>query len=282
VEEERTTRARGLSTARAVLRVLALLARSPEGLRADEVARALGKSPSTAYNLLGSLCEEGFAVHHHGRYRLADPSVAVAAAVAQSAAPLAGLGVAVDDLFARTHKRSYLAAVRGGRIVVPLVRGHQGMRRLPGLGATIGSNAHALALGKVALAHLDGPALERYIGSGLDAFTPDTIVDPAALRAELQRVRRDGLAGDREEFAADACCLAAPVHDEHGRAVAVLGISMPLRTYERDREELEGELREVAGHAEVPAIREAATRSWRATAPEPTVAALSAEMEVSA
>jgi DNA-binding IclR family transcriptional regulator len=282
VSEERTTKARGLSTARAVLRVLALLARTPDGLRADEVARVLGKSPSTAYNLLSSLCEEGFAVHRHGRYRLADPAAAVAAAVAQSAAPLAGLGTAVDDLFARTRKRSYLAAVRGGRIVVPLVRGHQGMRRLPGLGATIGTNAHALALGKVALAHLDGAALDRYIGTGLPSFTPDTIVDPAALRTELHDVRERGLAADREEFAADSCCLAAPVRDERGRAVAVLGISMPLRTFERDREELEGELLDVAAHAEVPAIREATTGSWRAAAPLPTVAAPSVEMEVSA
>jgi acetyl-CoA synthetase len=265
-----------------VLRVLALLARSPEGLRADEVARALGKSPSTAYNLLSSLCEEGFAVHHHGRYRLADPAAAVATAVAQSPAPLAGLGTAVDDLFARTHKRSYLATVRGGRIVIPLVRGHQGIRRLPGLGATIGADAHALALGKVALAHLEGPALERYIGAGLNAFTPDTIVDPAALRDELRHVRQDGIAADREEFAADACCLAVPVRDAHGRAVAALGVSMSVRTYERDRAELEGELRAVAAHAEVPAIREATAGSWRAPSPRPTVAAPSAEMEVSA
>ena len=54
---------RSLSTARAVLRVLALLAERPEGVRADEVAKTLGKSVSTAYYLLTSLCEEGFAVH---------------------------------------------------------------------------------------------------------------------------------------------------------------------------------------------------------------------------
>jgi acetyl-CoA synthetase len=282
VSEERTTATRGLSTARAVLRVLALLARSPQGLRASDVARELGKSPSTAYNLLDSLCAEGYATHEHGRYRLADPAHAVAAAADDSVLPLAGLGGAVDDLFRRTHKRAYLAAVRGGRIVVPLVRGQQGMRRIPGMGAALGRNAHALALGKVALAQLDGPALRRYVGDGLPAFTPETIVDPAGLARELERVRRDGLAFDREEFAADSCCLAVPVTDARGHAVAALGISMSLRAFEHDRDELAGVLREVAAGVRVPAIREDAARSWRAARAVPTVAAPSAEMEVSA
>ena len=54
-------RHRGLSTARAALQVTWLLARAPDGVRADEVAPTLGKSVSTAYNLLASLCDEGVA-----------------------------------------------------------------------------------------------------------------------------------------------------------------------------------------------------------------------------
>jgi len=50
--------------------VLSLLVERPTGVRADEVAEVLGKSISTAYNLLTSLCEEGFAVHESkGVYR---------------------------------------------------------------------------------------------------------------------------------------------------------------------------------------------------------------------
>ena len=52
---EATKAHRGLSTARAALRVTWLLARAPEGVRADQVASTLGKSVSTAYNLLASL-----------------------------------------------------------------------------------------------------------------------------------------------------------------------------------------------------------------------------------
>jgi DNA-binding IclR family transcriptional regulator len=242
-------RLRGLSTARAVLQVLVLLARSPAGLRADAAAEALGKSVSTAYNLLDSLCEEGFAVHgEHGCYQLADPAQALlsAEAAATHPRPLAGLAHVLDELFARTHKRAYIAAAHGGRIVIPLVRGRQGIRRIPGLEGEIRSNLHALALGKVVLSLQDPQSLRAYVAEGLTAFTPHTILDPEVLVDELDEVRRSGVASDCEEFGEDFCCLAAPVFDARRRAVAVLGISMSARSFELERERLTGVLVEVA------------------------------------
>src|SRR5258708_38834643 len=100
-----TAGGRSLSTARAVLRVLAFLAQNPRGVRADEVAEVTGKSVSTAYYLLTSLCEEGFAVHEaRGIYRAA-PSEPPAAVPGDRSS-------AVDELFLKTHKRPYLGIVR--------------------------------------------------------------------------------------------------------------------------------------------------------------------------
>ncbi len=79
------TSSRSLSTARAVLRVLSMLAEQPTGVRADEVAHELGKSTSTAYYLLTSLCEEGFAVHESkGLYRPAKGLEQLTAAAEQA------------------------------------------------------------------------------------------------------------------------------------------------------------------------------------------------------
>ncbi len=304
-------RARGLSTARAALQLLALLARSPHGLRADEAARALGKSVSTAYNLLDSLCEEGFAVHGaRGHYRFAIPAEApaLAARVAslvgpgdagglpatplaqhRASRPLAGLVTVLDELFARSHKRAYLAVAHAGRIVIPLVRGRQGIRRIPGLDGEIGPNAHALALGKVALALHDAPTLERYVGDGLRAFTPHTIVDPRVLYDQLDEIRRDGVAADREEFGRDVCCVAAPVFNARREAVAILGISMSARSFSLEGEELAGLLREVAERAgaalPAPSFPTIPEESGRSCLPAPsgrTVAAQIPETEVSA
>ena len=104
---------RGLSTARAALSVTWLLARTPDGVRADEVAHELGKSVSTAYNLLASLCDEGVAERlPGGLYHLSD---AFRETVAEESDRHDLSGV-VDDLLTRTHKRAYLAVLRSGHL----------------------------------------------------------------------------------------------------------------------------------------------------------------------
>lgn len=246
-----------------MLHLLSLLAQAPDGLRADEVAGALGKSTSTAYNLLDTLCQEGFAAHApDGTYNLVGEATSfVPAAGGRDIS--AGLVGVLDELFARTHKRVYLAAASSGQVVIPLARGRQGMPRIPGLGARIGENAHALALGKVALSLLDDAVLERYLARGLRAFTPETITAPDVLRAQLQDIRAGAVAFDCEEFGEDFCCLAAPVRNGRGQAVAALGISMSARCFELEREPLSEALREVSAQATavlsgpaVPAISE--------------------------
>lgn len=238
---------RGLSTARAVLRVTSLLARTPQGVRADEVAQALGKSVSTAYNLLASLCEEGVAMRGPGAvYGLAP---AFRALIASGVAPHAqdpGLTSLVEDLLARTHKRSYLGVVQGGRMRVVVERGVQGMARIPGLDPEIDDAAHAVALGKVMLALAGEDAVERYARRGLRAFTDRTITRPQALRAELREVRRTGLATEYEELCEDFCCMAAPVLDARGAFLGALGLSMSRRAFDDEHDALAETLRDAA------------------------------------
>ena len=232
---------RGLSTARAALQVAWLLAARPDGVRADEVAETLGKSVSTAYNLLASLCEEGVAAHHAGGvYRLAPAFREVVATGNAAPAPeLHDLSGLVGDMLAHTHKRSYLGVVHGGDLQMVLERGLQGMPKLPGLEPRIRDNAHALALGKVVLALAPPEVVARYVRSpGLRRFTAHTITDPDALRDELAAVRRRGFAVEREEFDEDFCCIAAPVRDEHRRFLGVIGISMTRRAFEDEHEAL--------------------------------------------
>src|SRR6185295_17468963 len=139
-----------------------MLARAPEGVRADEVATRLNKSVSTAYNLLNSLCDEHVAARGPGGvYRLA-PEFKHAVASDGAGEDFTGNG----DL----------------RIV--LEKGMQGMPKLPGMDPEIRDNAHALALGKVVLAHSPPEAVDRYIANGLRPFTPNTITGPDELRQE--------------------------------------------------------------------------------------------------
>ena len=232
---------RGLSTARAALQVAWLLAARPEGVRADQVAETLGKSVSTAYNLLASLCEEGVAAHHPGGvYRLAPAfRELVATGITAPAPELHDVSGLVGDLLERTHKRTYLGVVRDGELHLVLERGVQGMPKLPGLEPRIGDNAHALALGKIVLALAPPEVVARYVASpGLQRFTAHTITDPEALGDELAAIRRRGFAVEREEFDEDFCCIAAPVRDRRRRFLGVIGISMTRRAFDHEHEAL--------------------------------------------
>jgi DNA-binding IclR family transcriptional regulator len=257
---------RGLSTARAALLVVWLLAREPDGVRADEVADTLGKSVSTAYNLLASLCDEGVAERRPGSvYRL---TTLFRETVAEQGDRHDLSGV-VDDLLARTHKRAYLAVVRAGQLRVVLERGMQGMPKLPGMRPEIEDNAHALALGKVVLALEPPDAVERYLGGGLKRFTPATITDPRRLREELRDVRLRGVAAEREEFGKDFCCLAAPILDHRRRFLGAAGISMSRHAFDTERAQLEETLRDVVRFQASAEVREVLDRG-----PQPNLASL--------
>lgn len=235
---------RGLSTARAVLKVLAFLREHPEGVRAADVAGVVGKSVSTAYYLLTSLCEEGFAARDPsgGRYRLRSPA-------GPEPPPGGELERAVEELFLRTHKRSYLGRIQRGALEIVAVRGRQGMPKMPGLGSRVEDGAHALAMGKIVLALLPEQARRRYVSRGLRAFTPATIVDPEALMTELDEIRRRGVAVEREEFDADFCCVAAPVRDARGRFVATIGLSSTTHAFDAERAGFVEVVRDVARSA---------------------------------
>ena len=259
---------RGLSTARAALSVTWLLARTPDGVRADEVANELGKSVSTAYNLLASLCDEGVAERLPGGLYHLSSVFRETVAEESDRHDLSGV---VDDLLARTHKRAYLAVLRGTQLRVVLERGLQGMPKLPGMNPEISDNAHALALGKIVLARAPADALEYYLTSGLRRFTPATITEPDVLRAELRRVRRTGVAVDREEIAPDFCCIAAPLLDEQRHFLGAVGISMSVRAFDAERDALEETLRDVVGFqacADRREVLEAGRTPALASAPE--------------
>lgn len=86
--------------------------------------------------------------------------------------------------------------------------------------------AYCSGLGKVLLSALPLHELEAFLIEGeLVALTPNTITDPTAFKAEIERVRRKGWAMDDCEIASDLRCVAVPVVDAQGRAVAAISSS---------------------------------------------------------
>jgi IclR family acetate operon transcriptional repressor len=85
---------------------------------------------------------------------------------------------------------------------------------------------HYSGLGKALLAALSEDELTDHLQRHrLPRRTPTTICDADALRTELARVRSAGWAIDDEESNTGVCCVAAPIFDQFGEAVAAVSIS---------------------------------------------------------
>ncbi len=108
--------------------------------------------------------------------------------------------------------------------------------------------AHCVATGKVLLAHLPEPARAAH-AAGLEAYTPRTITDPAALLQALAVIRAKGFGVNLGEWRETVRGAAAPIRNSLGTVVAAVGISGPS---ERLTQKRIGEL--------VPHVVEAATR----------------------
>jgi len=83
---------------------------------------------------------------------------------------------------------------------------------------------HGSAQGKVALAFSSPEFQARILRGRHEMLTPATIVGPAALRAELDKVRAQGWATAPNQSAMGLNTLAAPVFDASGALCGAVGV----------------------------------------------------------
>jgi DNA-binding IclR family transcriptional regulator len=87
---------------------------------------------------------------------------------------------------------------------------------------------HASSLGKCITAFQPSGRSQKLLRAfSLVRFTPNTIVDEAALSKELELVRARGYSTDFEESTLGGCCVGAPIFGREGYSVAAISISTP-------------------------------------------------------
>lgn len=101
------------------------------------------------------------------------------------------------------------------------------------------SPLHASGIGKALLAQMEPARRARALGTAapggaLERFTPRTLTDPGALAQDLARTRARGYAIDDEEKTEGMRCVAAPVFDMSGEAVAGISVSGPTSRVGRE------------------------------------------------
>lgn len=98
------------------------------------------------------------------------------------------------------------------------------------MGSKLGARnpVYCTALGKAILAHLPGVEIDQVLAAcRFEARTKNTITNVLALKQELKITRERGYALDNEEIEDGIRCIAAPILNATGRAVAAMSVSGP-------------------------------------------------------
>lgn len=86
--------------------------------------------------------------------------------------------------------------------------------------------AYCTGVGKAMLAFLPEAEIDRAVAmQSFHRFTPNTIVDAAALKDELTAIRARGVSYDREEHEPGIICVALPILTEAGRPLGALSVT---------------------------------------------------------
>ena len=90
--------------------------------------------------------------------------------------------------------------------------------------------AYCTGVGKAMMAYLDKEPLKDALQQqSFHVFTEFTLADEAALRAELNDIRSNGYAFDREEHEPDIICVALPILTAKGRILGALSVTSSTR-----------------------------------------------------
>ncbi len=214
-------------TPSAVRKALGMLdAFTPEApeLSIRELARRSGVARSTAHRLVGELVGWGALERSPGGVRLGVKLFELGS-LAPSSVTLRDAALPYAHHLHEVTQLTVNVAIRSGDEIVYLEKITSRSLRVPhsrqgGRGAL-----HATGLGKAILAFGDAGDTDRLLAGPLAALTPKTIVDPAALRVELGRVRERRVAYDVEESRLGLFCVAAPILDGRGRALGALSVT---------------------------------------------------------
>lgn len=204
------------------LLVRVLEAEQPVGL--TELAAASGIPKSTASRLVSALERRGLVEQDGQRGRLR-PGPAILR--------VAERGLLVRSMVELARPTLEALSEITGETINLAVPGRHGVEHVAqadgayilGAGQWLGRTMdfHCTANGKVFMAFGRATIPAR----PLTAPTPQTITDPARLRTELERVRRDSFAAAVDELEVGLAAIAAPVHGSGGEVIAALSITGP-------------------------------------------------------
>jgi DNA-binding IclR family transcriptional regulator len=146
----------------------------------------------------------------------------------------------MQEMAEETHKTIELSTLdRDQLILIEQIEGTEGVRLYSRVGGVY-PYFHALAVGKIYLAHMDPEKRRKVLDKiGLPAVTEHTIIRMDNLEEELLRVRKNGYAFEDQELRKGVRRVGAPIYDYQNNLAGCIGIAATVFSFElEDREYL--------------------------------------------
>jgi DNA-binding IclR family transcriptional regulator len=226
-------RAEGVKLNQSVRKAITLLRATAEDRSANvsSLARVAGLPRATALRMIQTLEQEGFLLRVPGDDRvLLGPELLRVARSADDQLLLREVSrPTISDLVAAVRETVTLSVLApdGGLDLVDQVDAPHHLR--PGFWVGERFPLHASASGKVLLSTYDDERLEHFLREPLARFTARTVTTAAALRSEVQGVRRQRYACTVDEEEVGLSAVAAGIHGPANELLGVLSVSGPTQ-----------------------------------------------------
>ncbi len=223
------------------LNILKALADSDHALTLSEICDEVYLASSTAHRLLSSLEQQGFVVQddQRGRWTIGVEAFSVGNGYLKTRDVVAISRPFMRQLMEQTGETCNLGIVeKDDSVLIAQIECKEIMRMVAKLGGR--TPVHVSGVGKAILSTMPSAAIEELLNAyELKRVTQHTITDKSAFVEHLSLIKRQGYSLDDEEQCSGLRCIAAPIYNEHGEAIAAVSISGPcLRITDRRIEAL--------------------------------------------
>ncbi|GJD53915.1 Transcriptional regulator KdgR [Methylobacterium crusticola] len=238
-----------------MLEVLEAFSTTDRELSVVEMAQRTGLPRTTVHRIVDSLRSVGFLEQEasRDRYRLGLKLFELGSNALTNLPLYREAPPFVDTLAKLSGEDVHLCVFDGAQMVFVNRRDQVAARPHNTVITMEASPCHSTSVGKAALAFQGEAVIDRIIRAGLPRFTPNTIVDPEQLRAELARIRERGYAVDECEHETELRCVGAPIRNATGRVFAAISASGSSRRVSPER--VPDLARMVMNHAELLSLR---------------------------
>jgi len=234
----------GSGTVQSIERALSLLealedSRGEVGIA--ELSKRVRLHVSTVHRILATLVARGYARQspETGRYALGAKALHLAESYLGQMDLRRVVRPVLERLSQKTGETANLVILdRREALYLDKVESPQSLRIFSRIGRR--APLHCTAVGKILLAFRPKAQVDALLGRGpFERLARHTTTSATQVRRELEKVRDQGFALDREECEEGACCIAVPIRNAQGDVEAALGISAPTtRLTPRRMEEL--------------------------------------------